>query len=301
MNSRSSGGRRNEFDDADTTPEVNARANDVNRAHRCVRAHGPDYETFARIPRRGRSITRPEEPTPCAGDALGARHVARNKRGVPDNVPEEGHSMKAAIGLISLALVIAGAAHADPLAPEVTAAGRTPSTTIGVSVGLGGGVTNYVNGDAMNATEVGGAYEVRATIGTRLFLAGEVAYAGSARGVNTGAVSGQFGGSPHIYSNGIEGAVRAQYPLRRQRRRLQPAARLQRRAGCSVRSWRVRCLERPLHREPLHVSAGLQRGPRQERERRQRQPEQLDRRRAGRVRVLIAGKRWSIMVNVGQR
>jgi hypothetical protein len=121
--------------------------------------------------------------------------------------------MKIASGLIAIALAAAGAARADPIAPEVTAGVRTPGTSIGISLGLGGGVTNYVGSEMTSATDVGGAFELRSTIGTRLYFAGEAAYIGSRRNINAANVNGVFGGSPHIFSNGLEGALRVQYPV----------------------------------------------------------------------------------------
>ena len=118
--------------------------------------------------------------------------------------------MKTASGLIALTLLVAGAARADPIGPEVTAGARTPSTSIGISLGLGGGVTNYVGTEMNDVTDVGGSYEVRATIGTRLFVAGEAAYVGSRRGITTPVSGASLG---HIFSNGLEGALRVQYPL----------------------------------------------------------------------------------------
>jgi hypothetical protein len=121
--------------------------------------------------------------------------------------------MKIASGLIAFALLAAGAARADPIAPEVTAGVRTPGTSIGISLGLGGGLVNYVGSEMRGATDVGGAFELRSTIGTRLYLAGEVAFIGSRRSINTSNVNGVFGESPHIFGNGLEGALRVQYPL----------------------------------------------------------------------------------------
>jgi hypothetical protein len=88
-----------------------------------------------------------------------------------------------------------------------------PRSGCGISLGLGGGVTNYVGSEMSNATDVGGAFELRSTIGTRLYFAGEVAFIGSRRNINAANVNGVFGGSPHIFSNGLEGALRVQYPV----------------------------------------------------------------------------------------
>ena len=119
--------------------------------------------------------------------------------------------MKTAIGLIAVVLLAAEAALADPRpGPEITAGARAPITDIGIAVGLGGGVTNYAHSDMMNATNVGAAYEARVTVGTRLFVAGEIAYVGSRRAL-TESVTGVRDG--HIFSHGIEGDARLQYPL----------------------------------------------------------------------------------------
>ena len=119
--------------------------------------------------------------------------------------------MKILTGVIAVAVLIAGAVRADPRpAPEITAGAKAPITEIGIAVGLGGGVSNYVNSDMTNATNVGAAYEARVTVGTRLYLAGEVAYVGSRRAV-TESVTGIRDG--HIFSHGIEGDARLQYPL----------------------------------------------------------------------------------------
>jgi hypothetical protein len=121
--------------------------------------------------------------------------------------------MKSASALIAFALCAAFAVRADPIAPEVSAGVRTPGSSIGISLGLGAGVTGYVGSEMSSATEMGGDVELRTTIGTRLYLAGEVAFIGSRRNINTAGVAGTFGGSPHIFGNGLEGTLRAQYPL----------------------------------------------------------------------------------------
>jgi hypothetical protein len=63
-----------------------------------------------------------------------------------------------------------------------------------------------------DASSVGGTWEVRATVGTRHYLAGEAAYVGSRRNLNIGGVAGAAGESPHMFSHGLEAALRAQYP-----------------------------------------------------------------------------------------
>ncbi|MFL5440505.1 MAG: hypothetical protein ACJ79W_15205 [Myxococcales bacterium] len=113
--------------------------------------------------------------------------------------------------LLALAMT-AGAALADPIAEEAVQAQTPPPSTIGVSVGLGGGVTDFTGNEMSNAASPGGAWEVRGTIGTRKLIAVEAAYVGSRRNIDVLGVSGTDGETAHIFSNGLEGALRLQYP-----------------------------------------------------------------------------------------
>lgn len=115
--------------------------------------------------------------------------------------------------ILIAAIVAAGAVRADPTAGDVTVAGaRVPPTRIGVSLGLGGGVTNFTSSEMTDVSDVGGAWELRATVGTRLFFAGEFAYVGTRRNVTLLGVNGHPGEKPHVFSNGLEAAARVQYP-----------------------------------------------------------------------------------------
>ena len=69
---------------------------------------------------------------------------------------------------------------------------------------VGGGVTNYTNGAVKDRTDMGGTWDVRLGLGSRSYLGGEIAYVGSARSAN--------GIGSDLYSNGIEGVLRLQYP-----------------------------------------------------------------------------------------
>lgn len=119
--------------------------------------------------------------------------------------------MKVKILIVAM-IAAAGAVRADPTAEEVATGARTPPSKIGISLGLGGGVTNFASSDMSGVADVGGAWELRATVGTRGFFAAEAAYVGSRRNVNLAGVSGNPGESPHLFSHGIEGAARVQYP-----------------------------------------------------------------------------------------
>ena len=116
---------------------------------------------------------------------------------------------------IILALVIAAAgARADPIAVDTAAAPVTPRSNIGVSLALGGGLSGFAGSEMKDITNVGGAWEVRVAFGTRLLLAGELAYVGTRRNMHLTGVSGATPGeTPHVFSNAIEGDLRAQYPF----------------------------------------------------------------------------------------
>lgn len=115
--------------------------------------------------------------------------------------------------LFGVALAAAGAARADPISAETsTSPSRAPFTQIGITLGIGGGVTNFTGSDMNAAVDVGGSWEVRSTVGTRLFLAGELAYVGSRRNISLPGVTSPAADKPHVFSHGVEGALRAQVP-----------------------------------------------------------------------------------------
>jgi len=113
-----------------------------------------------------------------------------------------------------LALALAGgAAVADPIAADGGSAQTFPPSRIGVTFGLGGGVTDFTGATMSDASSVGGTWEVRATAGSRRYIAVEAAYIGSRRNLNIPGVGGNPGESPHVFSHGLEGTLRAQYPV----------------------------------------------------------------------------------------
>ncbi len=59
-----------------------------------------------------------------------------------------------------------------------------PQSGIGVGMTLGGGAVRFWQDGARAFTDLGGSWDLRATMGTRLPLAFELAYVGSAQGVN---------------------------------------------------------------------------------------------------------------------
>jgi len=59
-----------------------------------------------------------------------------------------------------------------------------PQSVIGVGVTLGGGAVGFWQDGTKSFVDIGGSWDVRATIGTRLPIAFEAAYVGTAQGVN---------------------------------------------------------------------------------------------------------------------
>jgi len=59
-----------------------------------------------------------------------------------------------------------------------------PPSQIGVQATVGGGVTGFISDGARSLVETGGSWEARIAIGTRMPVAMELAYLGSAQGIN---------------------------------------------------------------------------------------------------------------------
>ena len=115
---------------------------------------------------------------------------------------------------VFFAIAAAGVARADPTTGDVSVRTRIPASQIGVSLGLGGSATGFTSSEASDVTSVGGGYELRSTIGTRLPVAAEIAYVGWRRDIALPGVTGTSAGeTPHMFSNGIEGAARIQHPF----------------------------------------------------------------------------------------
>lgn len=91
-----------------------------------------------------------------------------------------------------------------------------PASGFGVAISAGGGFTDFVNETARKSTAVGGAWDVRATIGTRSYLAAEVAYVGSAQAIDALGLDDDA----ILVGNGVQGAVRVNFS----RNPLQPFA-----------------------------------------------------------------------------
>jgi len=79
-----------------------------------------------------------------------------------------------------------------------------PLSGIGISLAAGGGAGGFVSETLRNTTDVGGDWDVRATIGTRSPIAFEASYIGSAQGINALGVDG----NAVLIGNGAQGALR---------------------------------------------------------------------------------------------
>lgn len=77
-----------------------------------------------------------------------------------------------------------GAFEARQRATEAGATSDRPLSVIGVAASAGGGVVRFVENGARAVTDTGGQWEARLTIGTRLPVALEAAYIGTAQNVN---------------------------------------------------------------------------------------------------------------------
>ncbi len=78
---------------------------------------------------------------------------------------------------------------------------------VGMGIAGGAGVSGFTDSSMNDVADVAGAWEARLVVGTRTYLAGEVAYVGSAQDVTiTGLDS-----SAYLLSNGLQGAVRANF------------------------------------------------------------------------------------------
>jgi hypothetical protein len=69
---------------------------------------------------------------------------------------------------------------------------------------VGGGVDDFANGAQRRATDIGGDWNARLTIGTRSFIAAEISYIGSAQTAHLGPLTGD----KTLYGNGAQGALR---------------------------------------------------------------------------------------------
>jgi hypothetical protein len=91
----------------------------------------------------------------------------------------------------------------------------------GWAVMAGGGYTDFTQNDMQSTTSGGGAWDARFVGGTNSVIGFEAAYVGSARSINTLGVTAN---NPALVSNGLEGNLRINAPLRRGSQLFEPYA-----------------------------------------------------------------------------
>jgi hypothetical protein len=128
----------------------------------------------------------------------------------PNKLSNRSKQLLTRSALAALAL-LAGAsaptANAEPAA--TTGAPGVPFRHQGFALSVGGGVSGYVDQAARDHLETGGYWEVRALLGSRSYLASEIAYVGSARGLAAPDASELAA----MVGTGIESALRLNLPL----------------------------------------------------------------------------------------
>jgi len=93
-----------------------------------------------------------------------------------------------------------------PVVVEVPPAARPlgPASRVGVGAQVGGGVTGFTDKEARQVTDPGGQWEARLSVGTRLPIALEGAYVGTAQNLEVGGLNQQA----LVVGQGAEGDVR---------------------------------------------------------------------------------------------
>jgi hypothetical protein len=96
-----------------------------------------------------------------------------------------------------------------PSAAEQVPPAPTGLAAIGMGFSLGGGVMDFTDSEARALTQVGGSWEARLLIGTHTPAALELAYVGSAQGMDVAGLDTDT----FLVGNGGEGALRLQLPV----------------------------------------------------------------------------------------
>jgi hypothetical protein len=93
-----------------------------------------------------------------------------------------------------------------PPAPEVVHHGGPPSQ-IGIEALVGGGAVGFIDSAARNTVNTGGSWDARLTFGSRLPIAVEGAYVGSAQTIDALGLSS----NSRLIGNGVEGDLRLNF------------------------------------------------------------------------------------------
>ena len=80
-------------------------------------------------------------------------------------------------------------------------------TDAGAALQIGGGAVGFTQSETEDRVNTGGTWDIRGIYGTRSFVAGELAYVGTARTLDNSSIDGT------LVSNGVEGAVRFNAPI----------------------------------------------------------------------------------------
>jgi hypothetical protein len=113
------------------------------------------------------------------------------------------------VGVVGFALIgHAALAQETPVVSGGPGEGA-PKSGVGMSVQAGGGVTNFSRQEARNAASTGGFWEARLVYGTRSIFGGELAYVGSAQGMNAAGVAS----GAALLGNGGEALLRLNAPI----------------------------------------------------------------------------------------
>jgi hypothetical protein len=83
-----------------------------------------------------------------------------------------------------------------------------PESGFGIALSAGAGVIDFTQERARAVSDVGASWEVRLTLGSRLWVGLDLAYVGSAQGLDIAGIDSDA----YLLGNGVEGAMRVQYP-----------------------------------------------------------------------------------------
>jgi hypothetical protein len=108
---------------------------------------------------------------------------------------------------VLLALGIASSAHAAEIMRSDASLPDRMVTDAGAAIQVGGGAVGFTQTDTEDQVNTGGIWDVRGIYGTRSFVAGELAYVGSARAIDNPNIDGT------LVSHGAEAAVRLNAPI----------------------------------------------------------------------------------------
>jgi hypothetical protein len=78
------------------------------------------------------------------------------------------------------------------------------------SISVGGGVSDFISSRVRRATEVGGMWDARLTVGTRSWIAFEVAYVGTVAGLERSSRGGNSN-QPYLISHGFDSDLRINF------------------------------------------------------------------------------------------